>query len=255
MPTRELSTPVRTHLRAPVRPAGESRPRAERHAIRSPVESIDDGQQWQSPGPTVDVRRLEQDLHDSVHTELVSLMLRLKLVEDDELTPPALTGTLAALGDQACAVLDSLREIIHGLQPVALSQHGIAAALEARADRSPISVTVTGAVPRSTDECERAVYFACSEAMQNAIKHAGASARLMLSLRHHHRTLTVRARDDGCGFDPNHPNAGTGLRNISDRIQAGGGRVELSSTPGIGTLVVISVPWPPRPVIRPARSS
>jgi hypothetical protein len=148
---------------------------------------------------------LERDLHDSVHTELVSLILRLKLAEEDELTPSALACELAALGDHACAVLDALREITHGFQPIALSRHGVAAALKARAQRSPIPVTISGTVPRSTDESEEAVYFACSEAIQNTIKHAGRTAQLTLSLRHEHRTLTVKAQDDGCGFDPAHP--------------------------------------------------
>jgi signal transduction histidine kinase len=199
---------------------------------------------------------LERDLHDSVHTELVSLIVRLKLAEEDKLTPPALADKLTALGDHACAVLDALREIIHGFQPIALTRDGVAAALKARADRSPIpvTVTVTGTVPRSTAESEQAVYFACSEAIQNTIKHAGPTANLTLSLRHEHQALTVQAQDDGCGFDPAHPRAGTGLRNITDRIQARGGGVELSSTPGHGTRLVISVPWPPQPAIQPAQS-
>jgi signal transduction histidine kinase len=200
------------------------------------------------------VKRLERDLHDSVHSELVSLILRLRLAEQDELTPPALAGKLAALGEHAGAVLDALRETIHGLQPIALSRHGVAAALKARADRSPIPVTVSGAVPRSAEESEEAVYFACSEALQNTIKHAGPRAKLTLSLRHEHRALIVQAQDDGCGFDLAHPRAGTGLRNITDRIQARGGAVELSSVPGRGTLLVISVPWPPQPDMKSAQS-
>lgn len=196
------------------------------------------------PSRSIDVRRLERDLHDGVYAELVSLILRLKLTEEDDLTPPELAGKLAGLGDHACAVLDSLREITHGFHPIALSRHGVAPALKARATRSPITVTVSGAAPRSTDEAERAVYFACSEAIQNTIKHAGPEAELTISLRLADRTLTVQAQDDGCGFDLTHAHVGSGLRNITDRIRARGGSVKVSSKSGLGTRLVISVPWP-----------
>jgi len=276
MVTRELSTPGKTHLRASTRSPKPAHSRQNagpsnlsdhtasdgasaasstvtgRHLALAPPQQP--SARWQPPSPGIDPRRLERDLHDSVHTELVCLILRLKLAEEDELTPPALAGELADLGDHACAVLDALREIIHGLQPIALSRHGVVAALKARAGRSPIPVTVSGAVPRSTNESEEAVYFACSEAIQNTIKHAGPKAKLTLRLRHEHRTLSVRAQDDGCGFDPAHRHAGSGLRNITDRIKGRGGDVELSSTPGLGTLLVISVPWPPQLAIRPAQS-
>jgi signal transduction histidine kinase len=229
-------------------PLTGNRPCADQQRMRSRAEPIDDDRpaspQWLPPSPSIDMRRLERDLHDHVQTELVSLIVRLKLAEEDDLTPPELAGKLSGLGDHACAVLEALREITQGFQPIALSRHGVAAALKARAARSPIPVTVSGAAPRSTDEAEEAVYFACSEAIQNTIKHAGPEAELTISLRQDHRTLTVQAQDDGCGFDLTHAHAGSGLRNITDRIHARGGSVELTSKAGLGTRLVISVPWP-----------
>ena len=52
-------------------------------------------------------QRLARDLHDGVQNELLSLMLRLKLAEEDRDTPPALAATFAALEDHAAAALDS----------------------------------------------------------------------------------------------------------------------------------------------------
>lgn len=237
----------------------ENWPCADRQRGRSRVELINDDRppspRWLPPSPSIDMRRLERDLHDHVQTELVSLVVRLKLAEEDDLTPPELAGKLSRLGDHACAVLGALREITQGFGPIALSRDGVAAALKARAARSPVPVTVSGAAPRSTDEAEEAVYFACSEAIQNTIKHAGPEAELTISLRHDHGTLTVQAQDDGRGFDLTHAHAGSGLRNITDRMHARGGSVELTSKAGLGTRLVISVPWPPQAAIKPAHNS
>ena len=103
-----------------------------------------------------------------------------------------------------------------------------------------------GTAPRSTDEAEAAVYFSCPEAIQNVAKHAGRAAHATLRLHHDRGMLAVCIQDDGRGFDTAHAEDRTGLRNIRDRIQTLGGTVELDSNPGRGTVLTLSLPWPPR---------
>jgi signal transduction histidine kinase len=79
---------------------------------------------------------------------------------------------------------------------------------------------VRGSAPRSTDEAEAAVYFSCTEAVQNVVKHAGPTTRTKIRLDHDHGTLTVRIEDDGQGFDPECAPRGAGLQNMHDRAQA-----------------------------------
>ena len=61
-----------------------------------------------------------------------------------------------------------------------------------------------------------------------------------------HGVLVVRIEDDGRGFDPAQTPDGAGLRNIRERVQTLDGTLRLTSTPGHGTVLTISLPWPPR---------
>jgi signal transduction histidine kinase len=192
-------------------------------------------------------RRLARDLHDGVQNELVALIIKLTLAEQDPDTPPSLARKLSALGTSAQSVLESVRQIARGIYPQLLADFGVVEALRARAMRASIDVSVAGTAPRSTEQAEAAIYFSPLEAIQNAAKHAGRKARVTLRLRHDDGTLAARIADDGQGFDPAQTSNGAGLRNISDRIETLGGMVLLSSRPGRGTILTISLPWPPRP--------
>ena len=191
-------------------------------------------------------RRLEQDLHDGVQNELVALIVKLAVVAQDPDMPPALTDTLAELEGRAQAALDSVRNIARGISAPLLADLGIAEALHAQAARAAVDVSLEGTAPRSTAQVEEAVYFACSEAIQNAAKHAGRTARVTLRLHHRRKSLVVQIADDGRGFDPAHTPEGAGLQNIRDRSQAFGGTFTVASKPGCGTRLTISLPWPPR---------
>ena len=98
--------------------------------------------------------------------------------------------------------------------------------------------------PRSTDEAEAAIYLCCSEAIQNVAKHAGPCVQVKLDLHHSHVVLDVRVQDDGRGFDPEQTPDGAGLRNIRERLRMLGGTLGITSTPGHGTVLTISLPWP-----------
>jgi signal transduction histidine kinase len=191
-------------------------------------------------------RRLERDLHDGVQSELVALVVRLALAAREPDTPPAIADLLAGLEARAQAVLDSVRDIARGIYPQHLADLGLREALRAEAARAPIEVRVLGTAPRSTHEAEEAVYFSCSEAIQNASKHAGRAARVELRLTHGHGMLVLRIADDGPGFDPWSASTGAGLQNMRDRIHARGGVFRVASKPGCGTVLTISLPWPTR---------
>ena len=187
---------------------------------------------------------MERDLHDGVQNELVALIIKLALAQQDAGTPPAVRETLAGLEARAQAALDSVRNIVRGIYPPQLADFGLAKALRAQAARAPVDVRLRGTAPRSTKEAEEAVYFACSEAIQNVTKYAGRAAHVTLRLRHNQGALAVRIADGGPGFDPVHTPGGAGLRNIRDRIEELGGTFKVASSPGHGTVLTISLPWP-----------
>jgi signal transduction histidine kinase len=189
-------------------------------------------------------RRLERDLHDGVQSELIALIVHLAIARQDPDTPPPLADTLAGLEARAQAALDSVRNVARGIYPAILADLGLREALRAQGVRAAIDLTIVGTAPRTTEEPEEAVYFACSEAIQNAAKHAGNGARCTLRLTHHHQSLVVHITDDGRGFDPHRTPERGGLRNIRDRIEDLGGTVKLISRPGRGTNLTLSLSWP-----------
>ena len=102
-------------------------------------------------------RRLQRDLHDGVQNELVALIVKLSLAEQDPNTPPSLNAVLSALGADAKAVLESVREIARGVYSPLLASFGVERALRAQGARASIHVRLEGTAPRSSEEAEAAV--------------------------------------------------------------------------------------------------
>ena len=80
--------------------------------------------------------------------------------------------------------------------------------------------------------------------MQNAAKYSGA-ASLDVTLAEHRDGLRFEIGDDGRGFDQATTPRGSGLQNIVDRLDALGGSVEVTSSPGAGTRLVGWIPTGP----------
>jgi signal transduction histidine kinase len=83
--------------------------------------------------------------------------------------------------------------------------------------------------------------FCCLEALQNIAKYAGAS-RASIRLSVSNRSLDFAVEDNGAGFDPAAIEMGSGVTNMTDRIEALGGSLVLASTPGVGTQITGSLP-------------
>ena len=191
-------------------------------------------------------RRLEAELHDSAQGRIIALLVRLGLARDAaEESAPELVPALDAMIEDAKETGDELRRIAHGILPPVLASEGVAAALRAVTAHSAIAVRVTdGGVGRSDQDGELAVYLCCLEAVQNAAKHAGPGASVMVTLERSDGELSFAVHDTGSGFDPETTMRGAGLDNVSDRIDTVGGRLELVTAPGRGTTVSGVVPWP-----------
>jgi signal transduction histidine kinase len=98
-------------------------------------------------------------------------------------------------------------------------------------------------VGRYGNEIEAAVYFCVLEALQNAGKHAGESASITVRLVADTELLRFEVSDDGVGFEPTGGGAvGHGFVNMTDRLGAFGGTLEVTSAPGAGTTIEGIVP-------------
>jgi signal transduction histidine kinase len=188
-------------------------------------------------------RRIERNLHDGAQQDLVALKLKLAAARgmaesDPRHTRQLLEGLLADVGN----AVENLRELARGIYPPILADSGLAAALEAQAARSPLRVRVrASSIGRYLPETEAAVYFCCLEALQNAVKHAGATV-LTIDLEESAGMLRFRVADDGRGIDMAKARGGSGIQNMTDRVAALGGSLEVGTGPGGGTLVSGQLP-------------
>ena len=186
-------------------------------------------------------RRIERDLHDGTQQQLVSLMLDVRTVQ--AAVPPQLAeleGGLSRIAERVTGVFDQVREISHGIHPAILSERGLEAALRALARRSAVPVELGLRVERRLpDHVEVAAYYAVSEALANAAKHARASA-IQVELGADDTMVRLAVRDDGIGGAD--PARGSGLTGLSDRIEAVGGTLKVTSPVGGGTTLLIEMP-------------
>ncbi|MGO9907736.1 MAG: sensor histidine kinase [Solirubrobacteraceae bacterium] len=188
-------------------------------------------------------RKLERDLHDGAQQRLVAASINLSLAGDLAGGHPELRARVGDACSEVEEALAELREIAHGLYPQALSRWGLAQALQLLAARYPNRVAVLDArADRFPPEVEAAVYYCCTEAVQNAFKHAGPDAHVSIRLYTEADQLHLDVRDNGPGFDVTAARDGVGLQNMHDRLGAVVGGVDVISEPGKGTLVVASVP-------------
>jgi len=193
-------------------------------------------------------RQVERDIHDGAQQHLVALAVHLGLLRSLVADPGSEPGrAVQTARSSAVAAVAALDELSQGLYPARLAEHGPAVALRQAARSSPLRVAVDARdLPRTDPDVEAAVYFCCLEAMQNAAKHAQASA-VDLRLRYGDGTLTFTVRDDGRGFLVSSAPAGAGIHNMRDRLEVLGGALRVTSVPGAGTTVSGEVPAYPRP--------
>ena len=134
--------------------------------------------------------------------------------------------------------MSELRDLANGLHPAILSDGGLPAALEDLANRIPVPLTISAAVPRLSPELEAAAWFVACEAITNAVKHAGCT-RIEVTAVRIEGTLSLTIEDDGVGgADPR----GHGLRGIADRAEAAGGDLEVNDLSPSGTRVTARMP-------------
>jgi signal transduction histidine kinase len=186
-------------------------------------------------------RRIERDLHDGAQQRLVSLGLELRAAQTT--VPPEQTelrAQLARTTEGLAAIFEQLREISRGIHPVVLSRGGLAPALRALAARSPVPVELhVGDFARPPERVEIAGYYIVSEALTNAAKHAQASV-VHVDVGAPDGVLQLAVRDDGVGgLDAA---KGSGIVGLTDRVHALDGRIEISSPPGEGTTLRVTIP-------------
>ena len=138
----------------------------------------------------------------------------------------------------ASEAVEELRTLSHGIYPTVLRSAGPVMALRSLALTATIPVAVVDeGMGRFSSSVEAAIYFCCAEAIQNATKHAGDGAKVTVTLGRDPDGAHFAIADDGVGMREATTGRGDGLVGMRDRIGAVGGRLEIRSAPGRGTVV------------------
>ncbi|WP_030615007.1 nitrate- and nitrite sensing domain-containing protein [Streptomyces fulvoviolaceus] len=187
-------------------------------------------------------RRIERDLHDGVQQRLVALQLDLRLAESLVTDPTSeLAQQLAHVAKGLDDSFQDLLQVARGIHPAILSKGGLGPALRSLARRSAVPVELDLRLPatRLPEQLEVAAYYVTSECLTNAVKHAHARVvGVEAEVRDDWLELTIR--DDGVGGAE--PGRGSGLIGLIDRVEAIGGKLDVSSPPGEGTTMDVRLP-------------
>lgn len=195
--------------------------------------------------------RIARDLHDELGASLTEINF-LGTLAGGSLPEGGAREKVAGIVERARRMAKSLDEIVWTVNPANDTLASTAHYLCSRAGESLAAAglrcrfEVADDLPGVMLDSERRhhLLMAVNEAVNNAMKHAGASA-LHLAVGCGGDGVVVRIRDDGRGFDPAAvPEDRNGLRNLRRRMEAVGGRCEISSVPGTGTTVTLVVPLP-----------
>jgi signal transduction histidine kinase len=186
-------------------------------------------------------RRIERDLHDGTQQRLISLALEVRAAEARVLPEQrSLAEQCSRIAQGLADVVEELREISQGLHPAILERGGLGPALRALARRAGMPVKLTIEVRgRLPERVEAAAYYVVSEALTNAVKHARASV-VEVDVSVTDEVLRLLIQDDGAGGAD--PSRGSGLIGLSDRVEAAGGKIEITSPPGDGTSLLVTIP-------------
>jgi signal transduction histidine kinase len=203
--------------------------------------------------------RLARDLHDAVSQKLFSVRAKARasaiLVRRDPARAIEEIDSIAALAGEAHA---ELRAVIDGLAPPELAAGGLAgslrgyAALAGRTYGADVVVRVDD-LPGLDAPRQTAVYRIAQEAIGNALRHSGGAVSVCLSRRQ--RSIVLEVSDAGRGFDVSAPQQGLGLASMRERAGSVGGTLKITSVPGTGTRVRLTLPAVPVSGARSAAGS
>jgi signal transduction histidine kinase len=198
-------------------------------------------------------RRIAMGIHDDLGQKLAMLKIQLQTLGESASRP----STRAAI-DSACNLMN---EIIHDIRSLTfelsnpiLYELGLEQAL-----RSWLKNDIekrTGLKCELVSVCEKLeldadisiiLFKAVRELLTNIVKHAGAK-NVKVVIARHDSEVVITVEDDGVGFDanklglPSDKEGGFGLFNIRHRLEFTGGRLEINSSAGKGTSVVMTAP-------------
>ena len=195
--------------------------------------------------------RISRDLHDGLGQSLTSILLRLRVLDDQTLSVEA-RENVSSIRQVTADSIDDLRRLVHETRPPVLADRGLTAALEKQLrnaqQASGIDMTLEWQGPdaaRLPPDVETVLYRVIQEAVTNTMKHATAS-HVKVAVMVGPADVTAVVTDDGIGFEMANgriiPQNSLGLLGMQERVRLVGGMFDVRSTPGRGTTVTARIP-------------
>ena len=190
-------------------------------------------------------RTLARELHDEIGQSLSAILMETEGAEYATQTH-AVRAHLAAIKSLAETTVNQVRDMALLLRPSMLDDLGLAPALNWHARETckrtgcNIVVSADEAIDSLPDDHRTCVYRVVQEAVNNAVRHANART-VEVNVRRERDEVNVKVRDDGAGFDSRFLR-GLGILGMEERVRRLGGRLQITSEPGRGTLVQAALP-------------
>ncbi len=181
--------------------------------------------------------RIAGELHDDVGSRL-SYLKQLMVTHSNESIKTA---------DQLEQLIKDVRQLSHDLAPPLAHVSGLIPLVEKLIIETRLATSLEVKFQQHnyqevlTINQIQQVYRIIQEALNNILKHAKAT-RVDVQIFGHEREVNISIEDNGVGFNPSEVPDGMGLNQMKIRTESLGGRIEINSHYGKGTLILISVP-------------
>jgi signal transduction histidine kinase len=207
-------------------------------------------------------KRIARDLHDQLGQQLTALRLKLTAMRAEFEKGKAGPASIERLQEIAEQIDSSVTFIASQLRPIALDELGLQETLRmyvkewSRRFEVPADFHSNVASKHHlSSEVETHLYRIAQEALNNTIKHSGAS-EVAVALEQSKKGVVLVIEDNGCGFDPSSPprrmhGHGFGLAGMAERANLIGAELEIESKRGRGTTVYVRIP----PLKKPSAST
>ncbi len=194
--------------------------------------------------------RIARELHDETAQFLTALSLELATLKKSLPRHSERMRRIDHLQELCQRMSQGLQRLVHDLRPAQLDDLGLVAALQYLAEESKqweleVSLAVEGGQQRLDPVVETVLFRIAQEALTNVARHAGCP-QAAVSLRFAPEQVLLSIQDWGIGFTmPSKSQSlgrGLGLAGMRERAESIGGQFQITSTPGEGTLVQVSLP-------------
>ena len=194
-------------------------------------------------------RTISRELHDQVGQTLNAVLVEAanlaKRIQPDDAVSLHSLDNIRKFADSS---VNSIRDIALLLRPSMLDDLGLIPALDwqarevARRSGMKVEVKAENVADSLPDDMRTCIYRVVQEALQNVSRHSAAKSAVV-TVRQDQDSLFLSVEDDGSGFDSGKMR-GLGMLGMEERVRQLGGHLEVSSAPGKGTVLRVTLPIP-----------